>query len=257
MRRTLLLSLVALVILGVAAACPAPVVVAPEPIYTYKDGVFEAVSDSVRGYAWVRLFIARDEILHVDIVEYDGMGMAKDLDIYSGDRFTLLPAALEALTTRIVAANTWDVEVFTGATATSNKVRQAAQRALEKALVAPPPDVGKYFDGTFMGKSDVTFRGWHFALVTIENDTIVAIKLEGTTPLRDEARAIILDAKNRGTWVVKGADYPWEPYLEAKVVIAERMLEAQNHEVDIFTGATGSSLGWMQAVQRALETALR
>jgi len=56
-------------------------------------------------------------------------------------------------------AGTWDVDVFTGATSTSTKVKDAARRALGKALMDRPAG-GVYYDGTFMAMSDRTGRGW-------------------------------------------------------------------------------------------------
>lgn len=243
-------------VVGLLAACGPAEPVVDEPTYTYKDGVFEGISDSSRGYAAVRLFIVRDNIIHVDIVEYDNMGLAKDPDIYGGDRYTLLVESHEALAGQIIAANSADIEGFTGATSTANKVKEAAARALDKALVDRPAG-GKYFDGTFFGMSDRTARGWGTAEVTIENDQIVDIKLAGTTTRRDEDGNLMLDVKNQGLWIFKDETYAWEPYHEAKEAIAAALTESQGAEVDIYTGATGSSRQWMQAVQKALEAAIR
>ena len=46
-----------------------------------------------------------------------------------------------------------------------------------------------------------------------------------------------------------------KPYHDAKPIIVAEMLRTQSPEVDTFTGATGSSNQWMQAVALAMENA--
>jgi len=255
-----MLTLLVLVLgVGLVAAC-GPADDDPDPAddaqYEYNDGVFEAVSDESRGYARVRLFISRDEILEADIIEYDNTGMAKDPDVYGGDRYTMLPEAHETLKQQIVQENTWDVDTVTDATSTSDKVRQAAQRAMEKALVERPDD-GEYFDGTFMGVSEQGPRGWGIAIVTIENDEIVGVQLEETTVRRDEDGEVAMDAKQRALWDLKDEDYQWDQFHEAQEAIAEAIVEAQDPQVDVYSEATSSSLMWMEAVEDALQNATR
>ncbi len=259
----LTLSLVGILVLALLAGCgngeptttngddPPPV-----ETFTYNDGVFEAVSDDSRGFAWVKLFVVRDEIVDIEIVEHDNMGEAKDYDVYGGDRFTELQAAHEALAARIVAQNTWDVDVFTGATSTSTKVMEAAQRALDKALVERTGTT-TYFDGTFLGASTVGSRGFGVALVTIANDVITDVELLETTTWRDDDGNLMMDAKNRGLWIFKDEDYSHAEFHEAQEAIAQAMIDSQSFQVDVFTGATSSSNKWMEAVERALEAAKR
>lgn len=243
MRKKLLLMGIGVLILALAAGCQPGG--APAAAALYKDGVYTAVSEAdPRGYAQVKLFIARDEILHVEVVEHEGNGLAKNYALYGGDRFTILKEAHETLAQRIMDAGTWDVEAVTGATTTSSKVKDAAKRALDKAAVNRT-GTGTYYDGTFMGMSNRTARGWGIAWVTIKDDKVTAISLAGTTPRRDEANQLVVDGWANATWNTKDETYPYAPYHEAKAAIAQALVDRQGAKVDIFTGATSSSNQWM------------
>ncbi len=217
----------------------------------YEDGVYTAVSQEDRGYVEVTLTVENDEITDVEIVEYDELGVEKIYEDYH-ERFPELEEAHETLASRLMEENTWDIDGFTGATSTSDKVSEAARFALEKAGVEEPDN--KYFDGRFMGISDATERGWGIAYITIENDEIVDVELEETMPAQEDGEDVF-DAVDRQVFELKEEDYDWDEFHEAQEVIAERILESQSHEVDTYTEATGSSENWMQAVKRALVAA--
>lgn len=219
---------------------------------TYKDGTFTAVSQGDKyGYAMVTVVVESDKIKNVSIKEFDGFGVEKLYDVY-GAYFPILKQAHETLAKRIVEANSWQVDVFTGATSTSKKVMEAVKFALEKAKIEPSQM--KYLSGTFMGVSDFTTRGHAVAWVTIENDKITKVVLEETTPSLKDGQPV-LDAAGRQVWVFKGRDYPWPEFHQAKEAIAKAVVEKQSYQVDVYTGATSSSNKFIQAVQRALEWA--
>ncbi|HCC33266.1 MAG TPA: hypothetical protein DEQ28_05100 [Clostridiales bacterium] len=244
-----MLTLVGLAVTG----CP---VRPAEEARTFRDGVFTAVSDGEpHGYARVTLFIAGDRIVDAQIDEYDGYGLLKQYPLYHA-LFPLLGEAHATLEDRMEAAGTWDVEAFTGATGTSARVRGAARRALDRALVERPGD-GTYFDGTFMGVSDRSGRGWGLAWVTLQDDRITAVRLEQTMPERDAEGEVAVDDWLNALWALADERHPHPPFHEARVAIAEAMVKAQGPQVDAFTGATGSSRAWMQAAERALEAARR
>ncbi|KAF2958846.1 hypothetical protein AS159_04035 [Thermotoga sp. Ku-13t] len=218
----------------------------------YRDGTFVAVSQADRyGYAMVTVVLENDKIKDVSIKEFDGFGVEKLYDVY-GQYFPVLREAHETLAKRIVEANSYQVDVFTGATGTSKKVMEAVKFALEKAKVEPSET--KYLNGTFMGVSDYTARGHAVAWVTIENDRIVKVELEETTPSVKDGQ-VVTDAAGRTVWVFKGSDYPWPEFHEAKKAIAKAVVEKQTPQVDVYTGATSSSNKFIQAIQRALEWA--
>ncbi|MDQ7794711.1 MAG: FMN-binding protein [bacterium] len=230
---------------------------AAQDAYVYRDGVYTGVSDgATTGYVQAKVFIAGDEILGIDVVEHDGTGLAKVYALYGGDRFTVLQESHDTLARRMMDAATWDVEAFTGATSTSDKVKEAVRRALDKALV-DRPGTGVHFDGTFMGMSDRTARGWGLAWVTIKDGKITEIKLAGTQPRRDAEGQPVMDGWGNPTWALKDEAYPHPPYHEGKIAIARALVDSQGARVDTFTGATSSSRQWMQAVERAMEAARR
>ena len=245
--------LMILLIAGCAPPQPEP---APQPAPEEEpvEGAseVEAVSQGdERGYAHVTLTMENDTISDVMIVEFDGVGMEKIYEDYH-QRWPYLEDAHNELAQSMVEENTWDVDMVSGATGTSEKVREAASFALQKASGEAPAT--EHFDGTFMGLSDATERGWGIAWVTLENDEIVDLRLEGTTPAQEDGEEVT-DNVGRQVFVIKGEDYPWEPYHEAKEVIAEDIVETQSTEVDTYTEATGSSQQWMEATERAMEAA--
>ncbi len=256
MQRRLMLAAMAIVAVLVMAGTTGCPVRPAEEARTFQDGVFSAVSDGgPHGYARVTLFIAGDRIMEARIDEYDGHGLLKQYPLY-GKLFPLLAEAHATLAQRIEAAGTWDVEAFTGATGTSARVRQAAQRALERALVERL-EAGTYHDGTFMGMSDRTARGWGLAWVTFQDDRITGVRLEQTIARRDEAGQVVFDDWFNALWSLADERHPHPPFHEARVAIAEAMVRAQGPQVEAFTGATGSSRAWMQAAERAREAARR
>lgn len=96
-----------------------------------------------------------------------------------------------------------------------------------------------YQDGTFMGYSDATNRGYVSAEVTLENDQIVSVVIRGFDGLSLE----------------KPEDYPWAEYHEALEVLPERYVDRNHWDVEIVTAATGTALSANQAVYRAMARA--
>ena len=218
----------------------------------YRDGVYTAVSQFSRGYVEATVNISNDEITDVSFVEYTDLGVEKIYEDYH-QRFPMLEEAHDTLAAEMVNNNSWDVDVVTGATSTSNKAMEAVKFALEKASTDARD--ATYFDGTFFGMSAVGERGWGIAHVTIENDEIVDVKLEETTAASDEDGEAVYDAVDRQVFELKDEDYGWDAYHEAQDIIAERILEAKSPQVDTYTEATGSSNMWMEAVEDALNKA--
>ncbi|MEW6523608.1 MAG: FMN-binding protein [Bacillota bacterium] len=101
----------------------------------YKDGTFTA--RSATGTTEVSLTLQNDKIVSVKIVEFGRDGAPKDIDTYLvcvGDsREPLLKTVHPLLAQRIVEKNSWDIDGYTGATATVNGVKEAAKAALELA----------------------------------------------------------------------------------------------------------------------------
>ncbi len=94
-----------------------------------------------------------------------------------------------------------------------------------------------WVDGTYEGWSDASARSTNYAKVFIENGKITAVILREFTNLLVEKDFAV---------------YPWEQAKDAYQTMGQKFVEAQTHDIDIITGATGSSTGYIQAVERAL-----
>ena len=140
------------------------------------------------------------------------------------------------------------VDDFAGITHSSEKFKQAAQRALVKANAEK---TGTYFDGTFMGYSDTTAeKGFVTAYVTVKSDAIESVTLEEWQP----------DKEKEDTFVLK--DYESYPLKEAKAgneYFTKEFVGATSagdiDAVDDFAGVTHSSANYKLAVKMALEKA--
>lgn len=220
--------------------------------HVYKDGTFVGYSQGDRnGYVKVEITLKSDKIEAVKVWEFDGLGIEK-LPETVGKKYPTLFEMHKEMIKRIISKNTWNVDAYTGATESSNKLREAAKFALERAKVEESKR--KYFDGTFMGTSDITPRGYGIAWVTFKDDRITAVVLEETQPKVEDGKPVLDEAK-RQVYVLKPSTYQWKAYHDAKRELPKRFIEKQSSKVDVYTGATASSRNWMQAVERAIEAA--
>ena len=244
----LVLALAATVLIGCAPKePPAP----PAPVYVYNNGTFFASSNATaRGYMTAEVTIENDKITAVTLVGYGNLATEKDETYGAAAGYTGYHEMKAELPKAFVEKNTWDVDIYTGATSSSNQSKQAVQRAMEKALVNKPAG-GKYYDGMFMAMSDVGGRAndWAVVLVTIENDKIVEVVINETRNVTNDAGVT--------SKAFKDAEYAWDEYHEALIELPKAFIAKNSAEIDVFTGATGTSTNAMQAVARALELATR
>jgi uncharacterized protein with FMN-binding domain len=248
-KRVVVLSLlIAVLAITLLSGCPA------EVARVYKNGSFTAFSDATdRGYMEVTLTINNDKITAAEVRGFDRLGLEKPAT-YRHQPFL---TAIEELPKRFVAQNSWDVDLVTGATTSSNQARMAALRALQKARVTPTT-AAKFFDGTYMAISDRTERGWGIVWVTIGNDKITNVVIHETTAVRDAAGAVVPGRfERKNTDPANPAFYDFAPYHEAREELPKRFVAANSAQIDAFTGATATSNNAMAAVARALEMARR
>ncbi|MEJ6950098.1 FMN-binding protein [Natronospora cellulosivora (SeqCode)] len=193
------------------------------------DGdLYIGYSEYRRGYVEAHVVLDNDEIVYIDLIEYNNLGLAKG-DDYTYDEFH---EAMEVLPQRFLEANDYNIDIVSGATSTSNKAMEAVEMALAKA------DGQTQFDGTYMGVSHPNGNDWGIAIVKVENGNILEVELE-------EVYAGEL----------KDDDYMFDTFHDAKEVIAERMVDANDYGVDIYSGATASSDFWIDAAQNAIAKA--
>lgn len=225
--RVLVVAVVLLVLAVLEGAAQAPV---------YHDGTYVAVSDATsHGYLMAIVTVREGRIAQVRLTEMNGFGDPKPAS-YPWEPYH---EAMKVLPERFVAANTWDVDTVTQATGTSTSAKTAVRRALEKAARVQG---GRYFDGTFFGRSAADDHGYGTALVTIKDDAIVAVALG--------------EVQADGTWK-DFATYPWEPAVKGKEQMEAAFVAAGGVDVDLITEATSSSRKWIAAVENALKSAER
>jgi len=257
LKKFLAVAAVALVTVAALAGC------APQAIH--NDGTFIAVSDATdRGFVRAEVTIARDKITAVKLTEFDALGLEKGPNYGHAPFHTFLAE----MPKRFVEKNSWDVDVVSQATGSSNRAKQAVLRATQMARKTKTT-AATMWDGTFMAISDRTERGWGIAWVTISDGKISRVVLHETRPAqeRDAAGAVVMgpdgraivrkDAAGNVIFERKPADYAFAPYHEAIVELPKRFVAKNSAQVDVFTGATGTSNNSMQAVQRALDSAKR
>ncbi|WP_350345043.1 FMN-binding protein [Proteinivorax tanatarense] len=248
MKKFLIMAVVSVMALGLFAGCSGESM--------YEDGTYVAYStdNNWRGYLETTVVIEDDEIVSIDVTEYNNLGEVKDYASYGSEEAGFTGETLEEAHTtvaqNIIDSNSTDVDGFTGATSSSDKIVDAVEAALAKADGSAE---GEYFDGSFFGEyssysEDRETTTYYTAVVTVENDSIVDVELrEFQKP--DGEEVIEKDEE-----YAEGTPFEGE-WQEAVAEMPGRFVEADAAEVEVFTGATSSSEGWMQAVEKALERA--
>ncbi len=199
-----------------------------------EDGDYVGFSEANdRGYVEAHVTVEGHEIVAVELIEITDTGEAKDEE-YGYDTWH---EAMEVLPERFVEANSADVDVFSGATSTSEKAMGAVEMALAKA------EGQEVFEGTFLGYSEFSDRGGRgLAWVTVEAGEIVDVRLEELQ-------------EDDGELVYKDSDYGYDTWHEAQEELTSSFVEANSADVDVFSGATSSSGMWSEAVAEALNKA--
>ncbi|MFY9414140.1 MAG: FMN-binding protein [Tepidanaerobacteraceae bacterium] len=184
------------------------------------------------GYAMAVVTLEDDRITDVTLKEFMELSVEKDFSSYeyypSVQAHTVLPQ-------RFVEAQGTEVDSISGATASSNRYKQAVERALESAKSKEGQN--KYFDGIFQGRSKADNHGYGIALVEIKDDRIVRVELKEV----DEKGEL----KDFST-------YPHEPSRQAHRELPERFVQSNSAGIDNFTGATHSTDKYKEAVRNAL-----
>lgn len=198
-------------------------------------GTFTGYSDATdNGYAWAKVRIEGNNITEVELMEILSTGNEKDYETY---QYGPAVKAHEEMPDRFEEADSADVDVYTGATQSSENFKQAVSRALD---YAEGEYEGTYYDGKFQGESERTESGYGVALITIKDNKIQTVELK--------------EIDGEGEWR-DFSEYNWEAAVEANKEMAERFLEANSPEVDVYTNATQSSIRYKEAVKNALRHA--
>ena len=192
------------------------------------------------GYAWAKVTVQGDNITAVQLMEILSTANEKDYETY---KYEPAVKAHQEMPERFIEKDTADVDVYTAATDSSEKYKEAVARALDYANMNYKNTGGvedTYYDGIFQGSSERTEYGYAVALVTIKDDKINNVELK--------------EAGGEGEW--KDFDiYEWDAAVEAHEEMPERFVEANSIEVDLYTNATQSSIRYKEAVRNALRHA--
>ncbi|NLZ54991.1 MAG: FMN-binding protein [Thermoanaerobacteraceae bacterium] len=200
------------------------------------DGTYIAVSDvSSQGYSSATVTIENNMIAQVNLKEYDQASVEKDFALYE---YEPSANANKELPWAFIAAQSSHVDIVTGATYSSQQYIQAVERAMEKAALVKKG--GKYFDGVFQAKSKTDEHGYAIAMVTIKGDKITNVELK------------YIDAEGRKR---DFETYDYAPSVKAYRELPKKFVMGNTYDVDTVTGATISSIKYIQAVKNALEIA--
>ncbi len=186
-----------------------------EPEIELSDGHYTGTGE---GYS--------DEI-EVEIFVDDGL--ISEIEVLShGDSDDIAEPAFEDLTERVIYNQSADVDVVSGATSSSQGFLQAAGEAISSARDMPEPAV-EYRDGSYTGAGE----GYSDDIeveVKVENGFITSIEVLSHGDSDDIAEPAFTD-------------------------LTETIMEEQSPEIDTISGATGSSRGFLEAVNSALSQA--
>ena len=145
-------------------------------------------------------------------------------------------AAIPTLADKILEAQSGDVDVVSGATFTSNAVREAAASAAAQAVGKPeesdrphPTDGNRFIPGTYTGSSK-GFGGEISVTAIVSENEIMRVDIDGSH-----------ETENIGSFAVE--------------MLPERILNAQTPNVDVVTGATVTSGAVLRALKDALSQA--
>ena len=218
--------LCAAALVGCAPAEPAespvpsetPAAGAPEEEGVYIPGTYTGEAQGYGGVVTVTVTV--DETAIVEVV---AEGNAETAGIGSN--------AIEQLPAKIVEAQSAEVEGVTGATFSSNAVKQAAEAALAEAR-------GESAETAVMAAGTYTAEATGYGLAEPLQVTV--------TVTEDAITSIEVDPDNAET----------EPVFEAALEIIPRILETQSLSVDTIAGATLSSGAIRTAATDAVTQAL-
>ena len=233
------------------------------PVQLFRSFSSVGYSNFHREYGFVRVTVdfADDLFRSVTIESFDTLGLPKDgyFDYEPHQQALGLNQRLRSLGPSRIA----ELDAVTGATVTSQAVRQAATRATERARVEKP-STATFYDGVFMATSDRAMRGWTIAIVTIVNDRIDHVLLQGVRPatyiMADGNISELRDPQGNLVYEVVGPEYPRPEFHHAIQTLERRFVVAgasNLHMVDTIARATVTSSEARVAVERALDMARR
>ena len=198
----------------------------------YEDGVYTGSATGYGGTITVEVTVEGGQIVSIEILEHSG-----ETDSF----YSRAVAVIDS----IILYQTWEVDAISGATYSSNGIKNAVKNALTGEVTESETaessgdsdaleeveyeDPDGYVDGTYTG-SATGFGGLITVSVTISGGVITSIE--------------IVDASGETA-----------EYLSSALAVIDSILSAQSPNVDAVSGATYSSNGIINAVKAALSQA--
>ena len=198
----------------------------------YEDGVYTGSATGYGGTITVEVTVEGGQIVSIEILEHSG-----ETDSF----YSRAVAVIDS----IILYQTWEVDAISGATYSSNGIKNAVKNALTGEVTDSETaessgdsdaledveyeDPDGYVDGTYTG-SATGFGGLITVSVTISGGVITSIE--------------IVDASGETA-----------EYLSSALAVIDSILSAQSPNVDAVSGATYSSNGIINAVKAALSQA--
>lgn len=217
---------------------PEPVPVLPanpdaRPAEEYRDGVYIGSGEGYGGEITVQVTVSGGRITAIDV-----LSAANETEQYFSRARVML--------TNMLAAQSTEVDAVSGATYSSEGLREAVNDALSQAKVTPDPEPtpdptpeptpepdpepgAVYLDGTYTG----TAQGYG-GDITVEL-TVAEQKIS-------EVRIVSAEGED-------------EDHLSAASALTEEIVSRQSAAVDVVSGATESSSGILAASRQALAQA--
>ena len=199
----------------------------------YEDGVYTGSATGYGGTITVEVTVEGGQIVSIEILEHSG-----ETDSF----YSRAVAVIDS----IILYQTWEVDAISGATYSSNGIKNAVKNALTGEVTESETaesssdsdaledveyeDPDGYVDGTYTG-SATGFGGLITVSVTISGGVITSIE--------------IVDASGETA-----------EYLSSALAVIDSILSAQSPNVDAVSGATYSSNGIINAVKAALSQAV-
>ena len=186
----------------------------------YEDGVYTATGQGYQSDIEIEVTISDGEISEIEVLSHEETAEIAD-------------PAFEDLEEAVIEAQSADVDTVSGATGTSEGYLEALAQILDEASPDEPDEVEEVEEELEDGEYTGTGEGYNDDIeveVTIEGGEISAVEVLSHAETEDIA----------------------EPAFED---LEQAVIDAQSTDVDAISGATGSSEGYLAAVDEALEAA--
>lgn len=214
---------------------------------TWQDGVYQGSGKGYGGVITARITIADQRLTKIDITNH-----AQETPEYYSRAAAIIP--------KMIQKQSANVDVISGATYSSNGIKQAVANALAKSAGKSVQEVsddnsnkdtaraegksgkqttvkGKPADGTYTGSAECEMFGYTLSL-TVKFRNAKAVSISHLNISGNQ------DAANEAYW-----QKAWKPMVK-------RILQAQSSDVDVVSGATYSSNAMISAYLDAYRQAV-